>query len=92
MKTKEEVEELKREWCADPCWDIWATEGFEDHCCELWLYQEKKKEEFMWERIAKGNALARKYGCPGNPELAETIDSLMQRVANLENNAPGLKA
>jgi hypothetical protein len=30
-KTSEEIDALKSQWRADPCWDIWTTEGFEDH-------------------------------------------------------------
>jgi len=31
MKTVEEIDALKRNWYDDPCWDIYDTEGFEDH-------------------------------------------------------------
>ena len=39
MKTQEEVEELKRQWRKDPCWDIYDTEGFEEYKDELVAYQ-----------------------------------------------------
>lgn len=35
MKTRYEVEKLKTAWVKDPCWDIEATEGFEDYKDEL---------------------------------------------------------
>jgi hypothetical protein len=35
VKSPAEVEELKRNWLADPCWDIESTPGFEAHAAEL---------------------------------------------------------
>lgn len=35
MKTREEVEDLKRQWLRDPCWDIEDTPGFEEYAVEL---------------------------------------------------------
>jgi hypothetical protein len=35
VKSPAEVEELKRQWLADGCWDIENTEGFEAHRAEL---------------------------------------------------------
>lgn len=34
-KTRAEIEQLKAQWRADPCWDIEETEGFEAHRWEL---------------------------------------------------------
>jgi len=39
MKTQEEINELKRQWKQDPCWDIEETEGFEGHHEELTAYR-----------------------------------------------------
>ncbi len=39
MKTREEVEALKKEWEHDPCWDIEGTEGFEEYYSELLEYR-----------------------------------------------------
>jgi hypothetical protein len=35
IKSPADVEELKRQWLADGCWDIECTEGFEAHRAEL---------------------------------------------------------
>jgi hypothetical protein len=35
IKSPAEVEALKRNWLADPCWDIESTPGFEAHAAEL---------------------------------------------------------
>lgn len=47
MKTREEVEGLKRQWLADPCWDVASTEGFEDYQQELGHFQ--AEQEAKWE-------------------------------------------
>lgn len=39
-KSREEIEELKRQWSLDPNWDIESTEGFEDHNEELTTYSQ----------------------------------------------------
>ena len=43
MKTREEVEALKREWLAEPCWDLEKTEGFEEYHDELLMFQTIKQ-------------------------------------------------
>lgn len=35
LRTREEIEDLKREWMMDSIWDIENTEGFEAHHDEL---------------------------------------------------------
>ncbi|MDI5832506.1 hypothetical protein OCF84_21700 (plasmid) [Shewanella xiamenensis] len=34
-RTEEEINNLKRDWKDDPCWDLEDTEGFEAHIDEL---------------------------------------------------------
>lgn len=43
LKTTEEIEDLKRQWLDDPCWDIADTKGFEAHKEELQTFQDKVK-------------------------------------------------
>jgi len=45
-KSTEEIEKLKRNWLADPCWDIETTEGFEDHVEELLNFRRSTETEF----------------------------------------------
>lgn len=45
-RTDKEIEELKREWCDDPCWDLESTEGFEAHHDELKSFSDKHKAEW----------------------------------------------
>lgn len=47
-KTREKIENLKRDWSSDPCWDLEKTEGFEEHTEELLEYRlscEKQAEK-----------------------------------------------
>jgi len=45
MKTRAEVDELKRQWKRDPIWDIEETEGFEEYREELIEFHKKWNEE-----------------------------------------------
>jgi hypothetical protein len=55
MKTRAEVDDLKAQWKADPCWDIEFTEGFEDHIDELRLYQEQTYDQTVSMKAQKLN-------------------------------------
>ena len=48
MKTRAEVDVLKRDWEKDPCWDIETSEGFEEHQDELKIF--RLNCEFQWKR------------------------------------------
>jgi hypothetical protein len=50
MKTRAEVEKLKRDWEADPCYDLYDMDGFEEYRDELKAYQDQKEVEFKRER------------------------------------------
>lgn len=41
MPTREQINALIRNWKADPCWDLWNAEGFEEHEEELRKVQEE---------------------------------------------------
>jgi hypothetical protein len=41
----EQIEKLKESWKKDPCWDIEATEGFEDHVEELLSFRRQTEAE-----------------------------------------------
>jgi predicted HTH transcriptional regulator len=68
MKTREEVEKLKRDWFRDAIWDIEDTEGFEEYRDELKEYSEKCQkawDEAYDKRIAEEKAEAEKLGLYG---------------------------
>ena len=82
MKSKQEIQELKRGWKNDPCWDIEETEGFEDHREELFHYRLEKEREWNNDRLCKFQAKADELHC--SFVLAEYILNLENRLDNLE--------
>lgn len=44
MKTREEVDALKKSWLKDGCFDIEDTEGFEEYRDELKLFSEEVRK------------------------------------------------
>ena len=84
MKSREEIYNLKLNWCRDPCWDIADTEGFEEHKKELWEYQKMKEKE--WEKIWENKIFlkAKQLGIPDHLELANYILTLEYRLEQLE--------
>lgn len=85
MKTRAEIDELKRQWHIDPCWDIEETEDFEDHRAELLQYRLSIEEEAdaRYQRKLQNKAIV--LGVPGNVQLAAAIEHLEQRVRDLSN-------
>jgi len=56
MKTREEVEALKKIWQNDPIWDIEHTEGFEEYAPELLAFSNDMHSKWRKEsarRLAK---------------------------------------
>lgn len=51
VKTKMQIEELKKDWENDPCWDIEDTEGFDAYYDELKVY--RLETEARWEQQQK---------------------------------------
>lgn len=67
-KTRNEVENLKRQWVVDPCWDLEDTEGFEEHKDELLefrLKQEKKREDKWLKEQEDVDKKAKELGLEG---------------------------
>jgi len=82
MATDKELKDLKSNWKADPCWDIWTTEGFEEHREELIVFQglmEKQWREDYHEKVLQS---AIKLHC--SFETAEYIQMLERRLTVLE--------
>lgn len=94
VKTPAEIEELKRQWRYDPCWDIETTVGFEAHAEELAKYHTDMVAIWAFEAEECSKARAIEIGTSDNPALTETIvrmqnriESLMERVEKLEKSA-----
>lgn len=82
LKTKEEIEKLKRDWKSDPCWDLWDTEGFEEHEEELRAYQKQCEEEWEIERQKEETKIdqkAEELGVKGLYRLIKYHDTLIKR-------------
>ena len=82
-KTQQELDDLKAQWKADPCWDLYGTEGFEDHKDELYTYQEKMERQWAEEYYAKMTKPAEFMKC--SFECAVYITELEMRIEKLEN-------
>lgn len=90
MATHEEIEQLKRNWRSDPCWDLEDTEGFEAHREELLAFRNEWKARWTAEREERESAKAEELGCPGNLQLAWYVLNLEQRLERLERHATNL--
>lgn len=51
VKSRAEVEKLKREWVSDPIWDLEDTEGFEEYREELLEFALEQTK--IWEEEAE---------------------------------------
>lgn len=83
MATREQIDDLKRQWRADPCWDIEETEGFEEHREELREYHEQVRAEGELRREAALIQKSEELGCPGNTALAAYIERLEKKIDDL---------
>lgn len=77
-RSEAEINDLKAQWLADPCWDIEYTEGFEAHSKELEEFH--KQHSRQWDLEYKERQLERctRYGC--SPKLLIYIESLEARI------------
>lgn len=93
MKTRMEVEALKRNWIKDPIWDIYDTEGYEEYRDELRKFQTNMMQEWRAREYNKVYDYARGLGIEtlGNPadepnlELAKLLMQIEERLTALEN-------
>lgn len=82
VKTREEVEELKKEWLDDPCWDLYDTEGFEEYRDELKKFQEEWEAKWEAERMKKEKQLdieADELGVRGLYRLVLRLETILKR-------------
>jgi len=49
MKSREDVEQLKKSWKCDPLWDIECTEGFEEYYDELLAFRNEIEADYYIE-------------------------------------------
>jgi hypothetical protein len=80
MKTQQEIQELKYQWEADPCWDIEETGGFEEYREELLAYRLRQEIEWATERERQLIKKANELGAPGNTLLAAYVINLETKL------------
>lgn len=86
MKTPEEIDRLKRSWRADPCWDIEATLGFEDHRFELREYRLEMEAKVQLEAEEEALTLAYQAGLPNNARFGfwkRHLESQIEKMTGL---------
>lgn len=81
--TRGAVETLKRNWEADPCWDLETTPGFEAVQEELLAHRLKMEERWKQEYDRQLREYAARVGIE-NLTLAAYIRRLEERIAKLE--------
>jgi hypothetical protein len=86
LRTEKRIEELKKNWSADPCWNIEETEGFEAYKEELKTYRLQKELEWSEQYNNQLMLFAESIGLKDNLKLAEYIRSLQNRIYQLEQN------
>ena len=84
-KNRMEIDYLKQNWMADPCWDIETTTGFEDYKDELLNFRLEKEAE--WKRLASKRLWLRSYkmGTGENLILAQYLIKLEDKIDELES-------
>lgn len=82
-KTKKQLDELKAQWEADPCWDIEETEGFEDYHDELAKFRKDTENRWDYERIMRIDTQAFRLEC--SFKTAKYTLALEDRIAKLED-------
>jgi hypothetical protein len=82
MKTRAEVNDLKAQWKADACWDIWNTEGFEQYKDELYTFQERMEKEWHDAEVARLAAKAAEWKC--TVEFVQYMEQMERRIEALE--------
>ena len=91
MATQDEIEKLKKNWLADPCWDIEDEDGFCEHREELLMF--RKETEVKWqleeeERIARRARVVEidtDITKPGAAQSICTYEEIETGVRNIEN-------
>ena len=90
-KTPQEIENLKRNWKNDPCWDIYNTEGFEAHIEELKEYQREDEEKWQKKQASELQEFAIKLGIPDQLTLAQYIKDLEYRLRETNDRIDEMK-
>jgi len=90
-KTRKEIEDLKLQWESDGSWDLYHTDGFEEHFDELWEHQ--KNCEAKWEQQEKNKfeEFKRTVGTK-NIKLSAYLYAMAHKIQKLEGELTVLKS
>lgn len=61
METQISIEELKRQWLADPGWNIENTPGFEEQRTELLIWRLTYERNKAWEELSEIRSILAKF-------------------------------
>lgn len=92
MKTREDIEKLKKSWLADPCWDIEDSEGFEEFKEELTAFHKEQDEKWEKKKLEREIARGEKVGHwmkIFDIDLAQVIstpDEIERELSSIDNN------
>lgn len=87
MKSRDEIEELKRQWLNDPSsFDLENCEGFEEHQSELLYY--RLYHQLKWNRENEQRLVEKsvQLGIPGNTQLAQFLMNLRSELDYVSNS------
>lgn len=62
IRSRQEINDLIKEWESNPNWELWTSPGFEAHQKELMTYQQKKEIEWNKARGRRDRSAARSMG------------------------------
>lgn len=80
--SREAVENLKKNWTHDPCWDLAETEGFEEHREELAEFQRAYEAQFT-DMDKQAEELAKR--CDIHLDIATLLLLMNRRIRDLED-------
>ena len=82
MKTREEIiEDLKRGWIEDPCYDLEEADGFDDVREELLAFRQAKEKE--WREVEQQRVNAKAEALKASVDLVYYIEDLEYRLKQL---------
>lgn len=84
-KSLEEIEALKANWRADPCWDLENTEGFERYKGELLRYRHQMEIDWRDKSQARLIKMANDLDIPGKVVLVEYLERLQAKIDDLSH-------
>lgn len=84
VRSIEELDNLKREWSYDPCWDIEDTHGYELWHDELKCWRERHEAQMAQIEAERIGLKTAELGI--NAALLKYIELLELRIARLEHH------